>query len=112
MQGVAVDGEAVEVVEAARKHKARMAHARELRHAIGDKPATFTQLTALASGMSESTYSGHTHAWSPATALAARAAASLRDENRRLRSLLDSKRRIWRDSKQPPATLHYRVHLD
>ena len=79
------------LAEAARKHNTRMLRIRDMRRAMGETPATSAQLASLASGMSDSTYSGHSHAWSPATALAARAAGVLRVENRQLRSLLEDR---------------------
>ena len=79
------------LAEAARKHNVRMLRIREMRRAMGETPAASAQLAALASGMSDSTYSGHSHAWAPATALASRAAGALRAENRQLRSLLEER---------------------
>ena len=79
------------LAEAARKHNERMRRIREMRRAMGEAPATSAELAALASGMSDSTYSAHAHAWAPATALVSRAAGALRAENRQLRSLLEER---------------------
>jgi hypothetical protein len=79
------------LAEAARKHSERMRRIREMRRAMGEAPTTSAELAALASGMSDSTYSGHAHAWAPATALTSRAAGALRAENRQLRSLLEER---------------------
>ena len=94
------------LADAARKHNVRMLRIREMRRAMGEKPAASAQLAALAADMSGSTYSGHSHAWAPATALASRAAGALRAENRQLRSLLEERQATVNELENEYAVAH------